>query len=79
MVKHQSVLCKNPYIRLKVVKTLNLATVLLVDLGPPEHDSLEIMNEVASSQPDLTDQPILNMSQMATALSGTACTLLGMQ
>jgi hypothetical protein len=51
-------LYENPHIQLEVVKTLNLATLLPVDLGPPEHDCLEVMNKVFSSWPDLTDQPI---------------------
>jgi hypothetical protein len=37
---------------------LNLATLLLVDLGLPEHDCLEVMDEVFSSWPDLTNLPI---------------------
>jgi hypothetical protein len=57
MVKYQSMLCENPHIRLTVVKPLNLATLLPVDSGPPEHDCLEVMDEVFSSQPDLTNQP----------------------
>jgi hypothetical protein len=59
-----------------------MATLLLVDLGPPEHDSLQVMNAVFSSWPGLTDRPsaiwMLNISQMAAPLSGTACALLGM-
>jgi hypothetical protein len=51
-------LCENPHIQLKVVKTLNPATLLPVNLGPLEHDCLEVMDDVFSSQPDLTDQPI---------------------
>jgi ribonuclease HI len=58
MVRYQSMLCENPWIRLEVVKTLNLATLLLVDLGPLEHDCLEIIDKVFSSWPDLTNQPI---------------------
>jgi hypothetical protein len=51
-------LCENLHIWLEIVKTLNLATLLLVDSGPLQQDCLEVMNEVFSSQPDLTDQPI---------------------
>jgi hypothetical protein len=51
-------LCENPHIRLEVVKTLNPAALLPVDSGPPEHDCLEVMDEMFSSQLDLTDQPI---------------------
>jgi hypothetical protein len=35
MVKYQSMLYENPHIQLDVVKILNLATLLPVDLGPP--------------------------------------------
>jgi hypothetical protein len=31
---------------------------LLIDSGYPEHDYLEVMDEVFSSQPDFTDEPI---------------------
>jgi hypothetical protein len=52
--------CVNPHIQLEVVKTLTPATLLPIDSGTPEHDCLEVMDEVLSSQPDLTDQPINN-------------------
>jgi hypothetical protein len=51
-------LCENPHVRLEVVKTLNPTTLLWVNSGPPEHDCLDIMDEVFSRWPDLTDQPI---------------------
>jgi hypothetical protein len=34
MIKYESMLCENPHILLEVVKSLNLATLLRVDLGP---------------------------------------------
>jgi hypothetical protein len=43
------------------VKTLNPATLLPVDSGTLEHDCLEVMDEVFSSWPDLTDQPISHL------------------
>jgi hypothetical protein len=43
------------------VKTLNLATLLLVDSGSPEYDYLKVIDEVFSSWPDLTDQPISHL------------------
>jgi hypothetical protein len=47
---------------LEVVKTLNPATQSPVDSGPLEHDCLkEIMDEVFSSQPDLTNQPMSHL------------------
>jgi hypothetical protein len=35
MVKYQSMLCENLCMQLEVVKTLNLATLLPIDLDPP--------------------------------------------
>jgi hypothetical protein len=57
MVRYQSMLCENPHIWLEV-KTLNRVNQLLVDSGSLEHDCLEVMDEVFSRHPDLTDQPI---------------------
>jgi hypothetical protein len=37
---YQSMLCETAHILLEVVKTLNLATLLPVDLDPPEYDYL---------------------------------------
>jgi hypothetical protein len=58
MVKYQSMLCENPHFQLEVIKTPNLATLLLVDLGIPDDDCLEVMDEVVLRQLDLTDQHI---------------------
>jgi hypothetical protein len=58
MVKYQSMFCENLHVPLEVVKTLNTAALLWVDSGPPGYNYLEIMDEVFSSQPDLTNQPI---------------------
>jgi hypothetical protein len=58
MVKYQSMLCENPHVQLGVVKTLNPATLLWVNSGPMEHDCVVIMDEVFSSRPGLTNQPI---------------------
>jgi hypothetical protein len=58
MIKYQSMLCKNLHVQLEVVKTVNPATLLLVDSGPLENDYLEVMDDVFSSWPDLTNQPI---------------------
>jgi hypothetical protein len=52
MAKYQSVLCENLHIRLEVVKIFNPATLLPIDLRPPEDDCLESMDEVFSSQPN---------------------------
>jgi hypothetical protein len=51
-------LCENLCIQLEVVRTLNLATLLLIDLGPLEPDCLEVTDEVFLSWPDLTSQSI---------------------
>jgi hypothetical protein len=61
MVKYQNMLYKNLPVWLEVVRTLNPATLLWVNSGPPEHDYLEIMDEVFSSQPGLTNQPISHL------------------
>jgi hypothetical protein len=53
-------LCENLHIWLEVVKILNLATLLLIDSGPPNHDCLEVMDEVFSRQSDLTNPPTSN-------------------
>jgi hypothetical protein len=54
MFKYKSMLCENPHRLL----TLNPATLLPVDSGPLQHDCLVVMDEVFSSQPDITDQPV---------------------
>lgn len=59
MVKYQGMLCENPRVHLDVVKTLNPATLLPVEPGPPEHDCLQVMDEVFSSRPDLKDTPLV--------------------
>jgi hypothetical protein len=51
-------LCKNPHVQLEVVKALHPTTLLQVSSDPLEHDCLEIMDEVFSSWPGLTNQPI---------------------
>jgi hypothetical protein len=57
MGKYQSMVSENPCIQLEVVKTLNPVALLPVDLGPCEHDCLEVI----SSWPYLTNQPISNL------------------
>jgi hypothetical protein len=49
---------ENLCVCLEVVKTLNPATLWQINLGPLEHGCLEIIDEVFSSQPGLTNQPI---------------------
>jgi hypothetical protein len=56
MVKYWIMLSENPHIWLEVIKTLSMATLLLVDLGSLEHDCLEVMDEVFMSQTHRSDQ-----------------------
>jgi hypothetical protein len=58
MVRYQSMLCENPQVKLEVVWTFNLVTLLPLAAGPPEHDSVEVINGDFSSHPDLCDQPL---------------------
>ena len=46
IVKYQGMLCENPCFHLEVVKTLNPATLLPVRLGQPDHDCVEVIDEV---------------------------------
>jgi hypothetical protein len=57
MVRYQSMLCENPQVKVEVVQTLNLVTLLPLAAGPPDHDCVEVINEVLSC-PDLSDQPL---------------------
>ncbi|XP_023381814.1 uncharacterized protein LOC111733910 [Pteropus vampyrus] len=61
MVRYQGMLCENPRIRLEVVRTLNLATLLPIGPSQPDHHCIEVMNEVFSSPHDLTDQPLKDL------------------
>jgi ribonuclease HI len=40
------------------VQTLNPATFLPTEEGPPDHDCEEVMDEMYTSRPDLTDAPL---------------------
>ena len=55
MTQNQGLLCETPWVRLEVVQTLNPATFLPDEAGPPDHNCLEVLDEVFSSWPDLTD------------------------
>ena len=39
---------------------MNPATFLPDGVGPPDHNCLEVLDEVFSSRPDLTDTPLQN-------------------
>jgi hypothetical protein len=62
MVRYQSMLCKNPQVKLKVVWTLNPVTLLLSAAGPPDHDCVEVINEVFSSCPDLVTRSLTSIA-----------------
>ena len=51
---------KNLWVKLEVVWTLNPATILPDEAGPPDHNCLEVLDEVFSSRPDLTDRLLQN-------------------
>jgi hypothetical protein len=59
MVRYQSMLCENPQVKLEVVQTLKLVTLLPSAVGPLDHDCVEVINEVFSSCPDLRDLPLV--------------------
>jgi hypothetical protein len=71
MVRYQSVLCENPQVKLEVVQTLNLVTLLPSAAGPPDHDCVEVIDEVFSSHPDPSDQP-LAQSDLELFTSGSS-------
>ena len=60
MTQYQGLLCENPRVKLEVARTLNPATFLTDEVGPPDHNCLEVLDEVFSSRPDLTDKPLQN-------------------
>jgi hypothetical protein len=51
---------ENPRVRVKAVRTLNPTTYLPEEEGEPLHPCEEILDEVFSSWPDLTDTAIPN-------------------
>ncbi|KAK1346552.1 LOW QUALITY PROTEIN: hypothetical protein QTO34_000409 [Cnephaeus nilssonii] len=60
-LNYQGLLCENPWVRLEAVRTLNPATFLPVAEGAPEHDCLQVLEEVYSSRRALTDEPLQNL------------------
>ncbi|KAK1345548.1 LOW QUALITY PROTEIN: hypothetical protein QTO34_008006 [Cnephaeus nilssonii] len=57
MTQYQGLLCENPRVRLEAVRTLNPSTFLPIIEGDPEHDCLEVLEEVYCSQLDLRQKP----------------------
>lgn len=51
----QGLLCENPRVRLKTVRTLKAAPFLPTEQGPPDRDCEEVTGAVYSSGPDLPD------------------------
>ncbi|KAK1345622.1 LOW QUALITY PROTEIN: hypothetical protein QTO34_008084 [Cnephaeus nilssonii] len=60
MTQYLGLLCENPQIRLEAVRTPNPATFLPIKEGTPERDCLEVLEEVYSRRPDLTDRSLQN-------------------
>ena len=60
MAQYQGLLCENPRVHLRVVNTLNPATLMPLpdDEEIEHHDCLQVMDEVYSSRPDLKDEPL---------------------
>jgi hypothetical protein len=52
VARYQALLGENPRIRVKAVRTLNLATYLPESGGEPLHSCEEVLDEVFSSWPD---------------------------
>ncbi|KAF6390293.1 hypothetical protein mRhiFer1_007867 [Rhinolophus ferrumequinum] len=57
LTQNQGLLLENPRISLETVCTLNPATFLPTEEGDPEHDCIEVINEVYATRPDLQDSP----------------------
>ena len=55
MTQYQGLLHENPLVKVEVVYTLNLVTFLSDKAGPLDNDCFEILDELFSSIPDLTD------------------------
>lgn len=48
MTQYQGLLCENSWVKLEVVRTLNPATFLPYEAGPPDRNCLEVLDEVFS-------------------------------
>ena len=60
MIHYQELLCKNPRVQLETVWTLNPSTFLPTEAGILNHNCEELIDEIYSSRPDLTDTPLQN-------------------
>ncbi|KAF6323399.1 hypothetical protein mRhiFer1_008376 [Rhinolophus ferrumequinum] len=57
LTQYQGLLLENPRISLETVRALNPATFLPTKEADPEHDCIEVINEVYATRPDLWDSP----------------------
>ena len=57
MTHYEEMLCKNPQVQLETVRTLNPVTFLPTEAGILNHNCEELIDEIYSSRPDLTDTP----------------------
>jgi hypothetical protein len=57
MIHYQGLLCKNPWVQLETMWTLNTTTFLPTEAGILNHNCEELIDEIYSSRPDLTDTP----------------------
>ena len=60
MTPYQRLLCKNPWVQLKTVRTLNPATFLPMETGAPGHNCEEVIGEVYFSRLDQMDITLQN-------------------
>ena len=60
MTHYEELLCKNPQVQLETVWTLNPSTFLPTEAGILNHNCEELIDEIYSSRPDLTDTPLQN-------------------
>jgi hypothetical protein len=60
VARYQALLGENPRVQVKAVRTLNPTTYLPEEKGEPLHSGEEILDEVFSSQLNLTDTAIPN-------------------
>uniref|UniRef100_A0A8C5PF82 RNase H type-1 domain-containing protein n=1 Tax=Leptobrachium leishanense TaxID=445787 RepID=A0A8C5PF82_9ANUR len=58
MTKYQAMMCENPRIHLDLIATLNPAILLPDCEEDPDHECLQVMEEVFSSRPDLKNVPL---------------------
>ena len=60
MTHYQRLLCKNPWVQLKTVRTLNPVTFLPMETGAPGHNCEEVIGEVYPSRLDQMDITLQN-------------------